>query len=205
MLREFNSSSAKEKGERLKSLRLGQGHSVFEFSKLTGIPEPTLYSWEKGRSPLSLKGAKKILRVIEPHSEKRLLFWLMNGEKEILSTLKKNVLDDVLMIQDINYFIQSRDNAVVMIILDDLMLPFLSPGDYVGGIKKTGEAIAKLEGKWCVVEIEDGTLFTRILEKSPDAGLFNLKTTLSEDDTLYNQTLNFAAPISWIRKRDISF
>ncbi|MBS0186238.1 MAG: helix-turn-helix transcriptional regulator [Proteobacteria bacterium] len=196
------SSSSIEKGMRLKSLRIKLGHSIHEFSKLTKIPEPTLYSWEKGRSSLSLKGAKKILKSVEPSNEKRLLFWLMNGEEEILGNLNKNILEEILILQDVNYYLNSRDNSVVMIILDDSMLPFLSPGDYVGGIKKTGSQIPKHIGKWCIVETKDGSLYARNLEKSCEADLYNLSPLMTNYETMEAQSINFAAPISWIRKRD---
>lgn len=195
-------SSSIEKGARLKSLRLKLGHSIHEFSKLTKIPEPTLYSWEKGRSSLSFKGAKKILKSVEPNNEKRLLFWLINGEEEILGNLNKNILEEILILQDVNYYLKSRNDCVVMIILDNLMFPFLSPGDYVGGIKKTGSDISKLVGKWCIVETKEGKLYARLLEKSSEPGLYNLKPLQPEYDISYNQELNFSASISWIRKRD---
>lgn len=196
------SSSALEKGMRLKSLRIKLGHSIHEFSKLTKVPEPTLYSWEKGRSSLSLKGAKKILKSIEPSNEKRLLFWLINGEEEILGNLNKNISEEILILQDVNYYLNSRDNNVVMIILDDSMLPFLSPGDYVGGLKKTGSQISKYIGKFCIVETKEGSLYARILEKSFQTNLYNLTPLSSNYDTLKDQFINFVAPISWIRKRD---
>lgn len=195
-------SSAIEKGERLKSLRIKLGFSIHEFSKLTKVPEPTLYSWEKGRSSLSLKGAKKILKSVEPTNEKRLLFWLINGEEEILGNLNKNILDEILILQDVNYYLKSRDNSVVMIILDDSMQPFLAPGDYVGGIKKIGSEISKLIGKWCIVETKEGLLYTRHLEKSSEEGFYILKPLKKDSETLVKQRLNFAASISWIRKRD---
>ncbi|HQS84427.1 MAG: hypothetical protein B7Y25_04600 [Alphaproteobacteria bacterium 16-39-46] len=202
IINSHKNSGSIEKGNRLKSLRIKLGYSIHEFSKLTKIPEPTLYSWEKGRSSLSLKGAKKILKSVEPSNEKRLLFWLINGEEEILGNLNKNILEEILILQDVNYYLKSRDNSVVMIILDDSMLPFLSPGDYVGGIKKSGSEISKLIGKWCIVETKEGSLYARHLEKSSDPGLYNLKPLTPEHEILYNQQLNFAASISWIRKRD---
>lgn len=195
-------ASALEKGERLKSLRIKLGYSVHEFSRLTKIPGPTLYSWEKGRSSLSLKGAKKILKTVEPTNEKRLLFWLINGEDEILGGLNKNILEEVLILQDVNYFLKSRDHAAVMIILDHSMDPFLSPGDYVGGIKKAGNDMEKYSGRMCIIETRDHTLYTRYFEKTSEKGLFSLRPHGSEFPTLQYKDINFIAPLTWIRKRD---
>ncbi len=201
IINSHTNSTSIEKGNRLKSLRIKLGYSIHEFSKLTKIPEPTLYSWEKGRSSLSLKGAKKILKNVEPNNEKRLLFWLINGEEEILGNLNKNILEEILILQDVNYYLKSRDDSIVMIILDDSMLPFLSPGDYVGGIKKTGAEISNLVGKWCIVETKEGSLYARQLEKGSEPGLYTLKPLSPEHDVSCDQPLNFAASISWIRKR----
>lgn len=197
------SHDAKSRGVRLKMCRVRHGYCMGEFSQKLGIPESTLYAWEKGRSPLSLKGAKKIILFLEGTLSSGRLEWLMYGETSLHPAISPETSDDLLAIKDVNYFIHSREHAVVKVVLDDSLSPCLLPGDYVGGIKASPKQFDKLEGSLCIVESKEGETFFGVVGVALDEiMLYCLHHNMLK--VFPKESVNFIASITWIRRKEVS-
>ncbi len=193
--------SARQRGERLKICRIRHGYCMREFSQKLGIPESTLYAWEKGRSPLSLKGAKKIILFLEGALSSGRLEWLMYGESALHPTIPPETSDDILAIKDVNYFIQSRHHSVVKVVLNDLLSPCLLPGDYVGGIKNGSRNFDKLDGVLCIVQTTEGdTYFGVVGVTRLELKLYSLHNEMLQ--TISVDQVDYVASITWIRRKD---
>lgn len=82
------------------------------------------------------------------------------------------------------------------------MVPFLYPGNYVGGIIVNN--IDNAIGKECIIIADNDEIFVRILKHGEETArydlvCFNEHTTLVKKE-IKNTAIKFAAPIVWIRR-----
>ena len=82
------------------------------------------------------------------------------------------------------------------------MMPYLYPGDYVGGI--VSDKIDKAIGHTCIIADKESNYYIRVLENGEQPGHYNL-LSLNEKPVvakkkIANIQIELAAPIVWIRK-----
>lgn len=211
-------------GERLKRARILAGISTRrEFQHKHSISANTLQGWEQGKNPLSEKGAK---RVIEAFKEEGLICsieWLMHGTgmpprpyemlntgiesviREDIDLATHNIKEEEAIYQETQIFKRQNPNSIVISIIDDAMEPYISIGDYVGGMRLHGSDINLFLDNPCIVELEDHNIIARFLHAGANHGTYTLsctnpKTTVSMPN-YHNVRILSAAPIVWHRRK----
>lgn len=203
---------------RIKAARSIAGYSERKaFCSRFGFPLATLEAWERGKNPLTLKGAKRLVDVLREVGIYCSEEWLREGtgisprpleelsdEFKVSSSASLHTLGENLKIaKEVSSFITLNEGAIVTIIRDDAMLPFYKKGDYVGGIKLMGPEIKKAVNKKCIVELLNGKTMVRQLYQGTDyqcytLGAINLNTK-EIPITEHNVNVISAAPILWHR------
>ncbi len=213
-----------EKAKRTKSARQFAGLTREEMNTRHDIPPSTLRGWESPGSlrnqGLTLKGAQRLANALQKEGVLCSVEWLMEGtgvgpqfmapsiEADAESTQKITngtlLWGPYLAIQnEILCFEKNNPDAIVMMVSDNGLTPFYSPGEYVGGIKKYQKNIAALIGSYCIVETSTQEILVRKLCLGKKADTFTLvceNQTSIEQPSLTNVKLNWAAPIIWHRK-----
>lgn len=209
-------NSPSSAGNRVKSARMLSGHSRKAFADISGISMATLRAWEDpgdGRKGLTKKGADRLVKALNKAGISCSKKWLLHGEgigpkpigqySEIFTDedVFKGWGEEEAIFKDIESFRANNIDGLIAIVNDDAMLPLYSPGDYVGGIKKTGNDIKNLIGINCIVEYEDSIIIRRITTEKN--GLYTL-SVLNQDSTLENLVLvdvdiSIAAEVTWHR------
>ena len=82
----------------------------------------------------------------------------------------------------------------------DSMSPVYRHGDYLVCIQRTGRNVDNLVGLDCAVLTTDGNGFIKILKKGSRPGRYNLKSYNPVFDDIENVSLQWAAPIVWIKR-----
>lgn len=189
------------------------------FSSKFDISPSTLEAWERGKNPLTLKGAQRIINALRSVGVYCSEEWLMEGKgfsprplKELSEELNINS-DSLSMLEknlniakELSTFTTLNEGAMVTLVRDDAMLPFYENGDYVGGIKLKGAAIQKALNKRCIIELPNEKVTVRELREGADIFHYNLSTTNLKTKkmpmTQYNVEITSAAPIIWHRAND---
>jgi len=205
-------SSPEERGRRIQFIRkhlLGLSREKFCESSNFVIPH-TLKSWELAwGSGLTEKGANQIVERAKELGIYCTAAWLLHGigreatrltrEVELSAATEEQVAKELLTFR-------KQPNTLDAIITDDAMIPFLYPGNYVGGI--IVEDIEMAIDKDCIVIDNNNDVYIRILKYGEEPGRYNLLSM--------NQHPNFAkkeikhvlvkvvAPIVWIRRKNPS-
>ncbi|MBS0272560.1 MAG: helix-turn-helix transcriptional regulator [Proteobacteria bacterium] len=208
----------KKIAERLKAARSMAGYAERKaFGAKFDIPLATLEAWERGKNPLTLKGARRIVQALKSVGVYSSEEWLMTGKgfsprplEEIsvefeldsphsLKTLEKNLK----IAKELSTFTTLNDEAIVTIIRDDLMLPFYAEGDYVGGVKLPESAFHKALDRRCIVEFPNGQTTVRYVSKGKDFLHYNIsainKNAKATPMTTENVKVASVAPIIWHR------
>ncbi|HLB42515.1 MAG TPA: hypothetical protein VJN02_06655 [Gammaproteobacteria bacterium] len=206
-------------GKRLKHIRLLLRVSRSYLQEKYGLPEVTLKSWENCTTKLTLAGAERCVKIYRGENLIVSEDWIMDGigldPKATLTvshyfaipTNKKLPVkdDEVAMVRDANVFKSNYSNAVIMIVSNDDMRPFYSPGDYIGGKMRYGGDIEAAVNKDCIIYLKNEERFFRRLIKS-SSGDYNL-TCLNPNETtaepvLYRVEIDGVAPVIWHRWKD---
>ena len=108
---------------------------------------------------------------------------------------ESHIAKELLLFRELQYSIDT-------VIRDDGMIPFLYPGNYVGGI--IVQNIENAIGKECIIIADNDEIFVRILKHGKEPARYDL-TCLNEHTMLVkkeikNTAIKFAAPIVWIRR-----
>jgi len=202
-----NLSSPEARGKRIRFIR---EHLLSltreEFCKNINITTQSLKGWELAwGSGLSKQGAIKIIGRSEELKIYSTEAWLMHGIGGNATHITKGLIrqkDDENHIAKEVLLFRELKNAIDTVIKDDGMLPFLYPGDYVGGIIVTD--IKNAIGKECIVITDSDEIFVRRLEHGKECDRYNL-VCLNEHSVLVkkeikNTAIKYSAPIIWIRK-----
>lgn len=180
------------------------------------LPLATLEAWERGKNPLTLKGAKRIVEALKSVniycSEK----WLMEGKGFSPRTLDEvsleldltapntlsSIEENLKIAKEISTFKTLNEGAIVTIVSDSGLSPFFEEGDYVGGVRYAGASIDKGLGKRCIVELMGGAMLVRLLIKGAN-GTYSLERTNKAfkipPGAEENIAILSAAPIIWHR------
>ncbi|HUX78746.1 MAG TPA: hypothetical protein VMW10_03220 [Alphaproteobacteria bacterium] len=208
----------KKISQRIKVVRSLAGYSERKtFCLRFGFPLATLEAWERGKNPLTLKGATRLVDILREVGIYCSEEWLREGKgisprpfEEISTELKVDPSDSVIALEknlkaarEVSAFITLNEGAVVTIIKDDAMLPFYEEGDYVGGIKHIGPSIKEAINKKCIVELSSGEILVRQLYPGIDPGTFSISAinlnTKKVRLTEHMVKIVSAAPILWHR------
>ncbi len=208
----------KKISQRIKAARSIAGYSERKtFCNRFGFPLATLEAWERGKNPLTLKGAKRLVDILREVGIYCSEEWLKDGEgisprpfEEMSEENKVNPSKSFIALgknlkiaREISTFITLHEGAVVTIIKDDAMLPFYEEGDYVGGIKCFGPSIKEAINKKCIVELSNGKMLVRQLYRGTDPGTYSIcainLNTKKVPLTEHTVKIISAAPILWHR------
>jgi len=163
----------KKIAERLKAARSLAGYgNRKDFCSQFDIPYDTLDAWERGKNPLTLKGAKRIVDALKSVGICCSEDWLMHGKgffprplKEVIphisidSSNTLNLFEQYLnLAAEISTFITLNEDSIITIIKDETMLPFYEKGNYVGGLKLQRKDLRKAINKRCIIEFLDGQI-----------------------------------------------
>lgn len=216
--------SRKARGLRLKSLRQSLRLSRQAFSDQFKISIYTLQNWETNKNGgLTEPRAKDILQWLKRAGVECTFAWLMYGvppapifsdpilgEFSLVQTqacLPKVAEDDELpkIAEELNLFRQHYPNQVMdMIISDDSMEPFYNQGDYVAGIKQTGNDIEKLLEKNCIVLTNENEWLVRKIKQGNSPGHYHLVSANQDHEAakvfLPDVQVKMVAEIVWVRK-----
>jgi len=189
-----------------------------------GLSADTLNAWESGRIKLTDKGLERCLKIYNKEGAFVSKSWVLSGAglmpklslslssyfEPVVSIEEPGAIfnDEESILREIEFFKHTTSNAVVLLISNDDMLPLYAKGDYVGGYFRSGEAVQSCLGRDCVVETATGERYFRRLSMLTVDGLFNLASlnpTMegSLEPVLFNIEVRKAAPIVWIRRRDV--
>lgn len=208
----------KKTAERIKAARSIAGYAERKaFCSRFSFPLATLEAWERGKNPLTLKGAKRLVDILREVGIYASEEWLREGKGMSPRPLEEisegfdmfagdslhTVGENLKIAKEISTFITHNEGAVVTLVNDDAMLPFYEEGDYVGGIKYRGPDIKKAMNKRCIIEFPDRKLTVRQLSKGTDSSRYNISSinlnTKIAPTVEYNVEIISAAPILWHR------
>ncbi|SFM08387.1 helix-turn-helix domain-containing protein [Legionella jamestowniensis] len=202
-----NISSAEARGKRIRFIR---EHLLSltreEFCLNSKFTVQSLKGWELAwGGGLSVPGAEKICKRAKELNIYCTESWLMHGIGRVATPLSKDLdmqeEDEAHIAKELLLF-REIPHAIDTIIKDDGMIPFLYPGNYVGGIIVKNPETAL--GKECIVIVDDGEILVRILNPGCEQGRYNL-TCINERSAfvkkeIRNVTIKYVAPIVWIRR-----
>ena len=215
-------STSLARGSRLEVLRRMARLTRREFAEKHGISANTIQSWETGKSGgLTIRGAQRIIPAFHQEGIYCTLDWLMHGvgQPPQLTNLQFSGIhetegpsfyhppDTKAITQELLTFRNVNANPADLIVNDDGMEPRYKLGDYVAGIRRTGDSIRYLVNQDCLVQTKNNEVLLRRIKSNSQSNLYDLlcinlnsQVPLS---TLYAQALIWAAPIIWHRSHDI--
>jgi transcriptional regulator with XRE-family HTH domain len=215
-------SSSIARGSRLEVLRRMARLTRREFAEKHGISANTIQSWETGKSGgLTIRGAQRIIPAFHQEGIFCTLDWLMHGvgQPPRLTNLQFSGMheaearplypppDTDAITRELLTFRNVNSNTADLIVNDDGMEPRYQQGDYVAGIRRTGDTIRYLVNQDCIVQTKNNEVLLRRIKSNSQSNLYdllciNLKSQVPLS-TVYAQALIWAAPIIWHRRHDI--
>lgn len=188
-----------------------------------GLSTETLKAWENGKLTLTEKALKRCIDIYRSEGVVVSKSWILTGEgldprmsfelnqyfsetNELHTTEKES--DEFLMLREIDFFKHSTKNSVVLLISTEEMLPYYSPGDYVGGRLYAKERAKELIGKDCIIVTQQGEKYFRRLSYHNTDNTYNLAChnpswggTL--EPVFFDVDIKLIAPIVWHRRPDV--
>ncbi|MGB0895520.1 MAG: LexA family transcriptional regulator [Parashewanella sp.] len=193
---------------RVKNLRMMLGLSRKKFEEVTGISAATLQAWETDKTPLSTKGANKLVAAFETLNINSTADWLLLGEgfpPRYHQPESECFELDARILKEVFYFEQNNPSPIVSIVCDDSMAPFYELGDYVGGCQLLPNKAEKLIGKDCIVTLETGQVVIRRVQQGKE-GRLNLYSlnyeTRAENAFISDCKIQRIAQVIWHRRTD---
>lgn len=214
-------TTANAKGKRLQRLRNISNLSRKALIEKTGLNPHTLRGWENGLATgLSKPGAKKVIEAVAAEGVLCSFDWLMygigSGPRLIDQSNLNSTPDEIQLtrdkeekhiIKELECFRQISPQTIDFIVNDDGLFPFYHIGDYVAGIKRYGKKINTVVGLDCIVQTTDGKVLLRKVRETKEKNKYDLictnANTKLEHPVLYNVELISAAPVIWVRRRDV--
>lgn len=216
MEKKKHSNAALSIEKRLRIVRTLSGCSTRkQFAQTTMIPLPTLEAWERGKSVLTEKGARRLVRSLSDCGVQCRESWLLRGEGEfphvegatgdgatgipdVSSDLPQNIL------REVSSFLRFTPLSTIFRVEDDGMLPCYAKGDIVGGVILDISDASSIVNKDAIVEKRDGERKLRRIISGIRPGLYsatctNLYTECTQI-TDYNLDLKSCARVVWHRK-----
>lgn len=218
-------SSRVARGLRVKSIRQSLRMSRAAFAEKFGLSVHTLQNWEMFKNGgLIERRAHDLIQKLKLASIQCTFEWLMHGigsgptivdpalsanfETDTEMPIRAGspnpedmkIADELALFRK-HYGSQELDFTVT----DDSMAPHYLAGDYVAGISRFRQEIAKCVGSVCIVQLETGELLLRHLKAGQLPGHYTLICWNLETKTvkpyLYDVKIQMAAPVLWFRRK----
>lgn len=179
------SNTPQEVGLRFKSARSLVPLSRKDFCDKHGLNRFTVQSWEIGRNFSRSKNINAFCEALAKEGVFCTVEWLLEGVGAMPTKLKtrktlelprvkraraperNRVSEEEARIHaEISFFKKNQPEGTEVLITqvaDNLMEPFYSEGDFVGGPFVTGDAISKLAGTICLVALDEENFVVRRL------------------------------------------
>lgn len=193
-------------GERLKWARERAGFEyASDAAEAMGVPEPTYLAHENGSRGLKAR-AEQYARRLHVDYE-----WLMTGrgQPKAGQTTTRAVgfvgagaqvepvddhapgggLDEVELPPGVPL------DAVLVIVRGDSMYPRYFDGEYLFYVRDQ-HSPEELIGRECVVKLQDGRTFVKVLRPGSSQTLFNLESWNTNTPTMVDQAVDWAAPVT---------
>jgi len=186
--------------ERLTELRRKTRLSRKDFEFRHNISRATLRSWEDGSRTPDVFKLETLSNIYKSYG---LIFsseWLSDGIGPDPISIKEKVNEDIHILKEISIFESFYPNAYVHHVMDDYMSPWISKGDYVGGVYVPDSTFNSLIGKICIVKTTDFGTLVRELKQGVDKDLYNLNS-YSGSGSLSNVKIENASLLIWLRRR----
>ena len=207
-------TTAQARAHRLLFLRNLSGLSRDKLQSRYRIARGTLQNWESARCALTTKGAKLVIRAYQAEGIYCSFDWLMFGigpspkyehNRDSVKSGYKISSDIRIPTPELLYFRKNNTNSIDTIVYDDSLSPLHSPGDYVAGIRVSGEQILHVCEKICIIQTLSGEMIVRYLRRGDELGLYHLivMNTQARQKSLYNQEIIAAARIIWVYTKEM--
>ncbi|MBM7073003.1 helix-turn-helix transcriptional regulator [Shewanella sp. 202IG2-18] len=194
---------------RVKGIRMQLGLSRKKFEQATGISSNTLQAWELGKNHLTEKAASKLCLALEKIGVNCTVDWLLHGNgipPRAFQTSEQSFDEDVRILKEVAFFEANNPSSIVIIVMDDAMMPFYKIGDYVAGCQKSSEYTDLLVGTNCIVTLYSGKMLLRHLSKDVH-GCYNLYSlnpdTQVENACVLDCKIQRIAQVVWHRTNEL--
>lgn len=203
---EEESASPEARSERLRKIRNLSNLSRKDLCNSETLKLNTYKGWELARfGGLPIDGAERVIKRVAEENVICTLDWLLYGkgqEPYILPKTDFSIEQDEhdLILKEIMLFCSLHKNTTHTQIDDDALSPNYNKGDYVAGIKFSGDEIIKVINQICIIELASGEVLVRYLKSGHKKKHFRLLAT-NINNTLdapyiFDSQINFAAPIT---------
>lgn len=216
--------SPKAKGKRLRIVRHMAGFENIEllmekYQANYPVSYGTWRGWEAGAGEgLSEKGADKACKIFAEEGILCTTAWLLYGAgkgpqfiptfdpnntgwQAIINTTDNKKQTDIL--EELSFFRQHHSDTLDFVIPDDTMAPRFIQGEYVAGIKRTGNLMEKVLGQDCIIQTVSGDTLVRNLREKTGNSTYTLacsNTQQTNKPFLYDVHIIGLAPIIWQRR-----
>jgi len=203
-------SSPNARAERLRTLRSMANLTREEMCNTDDLNINTYRGWERARyGGLPNNAAERVIHRLAKENIVASTEWLIDGtgHKPFVLPWDKGTDEatpEDKILSEISAYRCLHPNSTYAQVTDDGLSPAFNPGDYVAGIKYTGDSMRMLFDKICIVQKKSGETLVRFLREDKNTGRFMLcttnPTTTVDQPTEYDVKLNFAAPIGRVYK-----
>lgn len=190
----------KTTGQRLYYLRRRCRLTRKEIENNFKISANSLKTWEDDSRRIKKENLNKLLEIYKSYGVVSSEEWVLGLDDQFIPfDLNKEVGEDSYILKEMKSFEAFYAHSRVVQVTDDYMHPWISKGDYAGGIKVDSTFI----NKPCIVETKDFGTLVRIIEVGEKKGLYNL-LSLTNVANLFNVPVDNVYTIIWLRKRSYS-
>jgi transcriptional regulator with XRE-family HTH domain len=204
-------------GERIKSARMQLGYSRREFAEKSNFSAATIQAWEDGKYPIPQKSLAKYVDALFKVGLISNTEWFVSGEGLAPRPINKIVANDKdadlrlskeeSLLREISFFEKENENAIIISVTDDSMLPFFEVGDYVAGKIVSGQKAHTFINCLCIITVTSGETYIRKLRPGSREELFNLVSTNIDTNVspafIVDCKIHKIAKITWHRKLEI--
>jgi hypothetical protein len=205
--------------KRLYHLRHTVCHNRLIFCERHAISPHTLSAWEKGKKPVTEKGANKLIEAFAKEGILCSVEWLLHGVglspttlEDFTSSIK---IEEISIIEkhknsqiqsEVALFIAQNPTAKIFKMSDDSMEPALFEEDLIGAVLTAKNKVRSLIKKPCVFIESNDNCHIRLLVLSKDKETYNLASlnaqTKQAIPVLFNVTPKEIYKIVWIRRKN---
>lgn len=207
-------TTPEKRAERLRRVRNLANLSRKAMTEHSTLNVNTLKAWELGRyGGLPRDGAQKVIDRVTREGVVCNLDWLLYGKglgpqvthnDSLVSDTDTISLNEAQKIaEECLLFKKHYPDAIEYHVIDDGMSPQFDISDVVLAAEKYQQLTPSLQGKNCIVQLNDGRLLLRNCRLTHDSKInlvcLNPNTTVDEP-LIHNAHISFIAPVIWHRK-----
>jgi transcriptional regulator with XRE-family HTH domain len=194
------------------------GFSRREFAERSNFSAATIQAWEDGKYPIPQKSLAKYVDALLKVGLISNTEWFISGDglapRPINRPLPEDERSNIYLskeeslLREISFFEKENENAIIISVTDDSMLPFFEVGDYVAGKIVSGHKACNFINNLCIITITTGETYIRKLRPGSNEESFNLVATNIDTDVspafLVDCKIHKIAKITWHRKIEIT-